>query len=249
MCCKTTSTAFWTAVLGPRDPHCSPALGPCRLAPPLPQGTGRPGDSQRQAQGNDAPLPTPHPFPLHRILAQMSGLATPLPEATGLHRSSAGTPLSDPLRMGQLLPSALHPTFSPSDVSLFIFSSSSCGRGREEEQPSGHWGTAVRSLPGWRSLPVSPPGCPRAPCPLSYPALQALRGRKRDPWTQLLHLGNHPSSCWSSRPMGRTLIGSQNHRRGWVGKALKDHQIPAPLPWAGTPSTRPGCPEPHPAWP
>ena len=35
----------------------------------------------------------------------------------------------------------------------------------------------------------------------------------------------------------------------WVGKDLKDHRVPTPLPWAGTPSTRPGCSELHPAWP
>ncbi|KFW07755.1 Dysferlin, partial [Eurypyga helias] len=28
-----------------------------------------------------------------------------------------------------------------------------------------------------------------------------------------------------------------------------DHPVPTPLPWAGTPSPRPGCSKPHPAWP
>ena len=35
----------------------------------------------------------------------------------------------------------------------------------------------------------------------------------------------------------------------WVGRDLKDHLVPTPLPWAGTPSTRPGCSKSHPAWP
>ena len=35
----------------------------------------------------------------------------------------------------------------------------------------------------------------------------------------------------------------------WVGRDLKDHLVPAPLLWAGTSSTRPGCSELHPAWP
>jgi len=32
----------------------------------------------------------------------------------------------------------------------------------------------------------------------------------------------------------------------WVGR---DYLVPAPLPWAGTPSTRPGCSKPCPTWP
>jgi len=35
----------------------------------------------------------------------------------------------------------------------------------------------------------------------------------------------------------------------WVGRDLIDHLISTPLPWAGTPSTRPGCSKPHPMWP
>jgi len=35
----------------------------------------------------------------------------------------------------------------------------------------------------------------------------------------------------------------------WVGRDLKDHLVPTPMPWAGTPSTRPGCSELHPTWP
>ena len=29
----------------------------------------------------------------------------------------------------------------------------------------------------------------------------------------------------------------------------KDHLVSTPLPWTGSPTTRPGCPEPHLAWP
>jgi len=35
----------------------------------------------------------------------------------------------------------------------------------------------------------------------------------------------------------------------WVGRDLKDHLVPTLLPGAGTPSTRPSCSRPHPAWP
>ena len=35
-----------------------------------------------------------------------------------------------------------------------------------------------------------------------------------------------------------------NHRMVWIGRDLKDHLFPTPLPWAGTPSTRPGCSKP-----
>jgi len=35
----------------------------------------------------------------------------------------------------------------------------------------------------------------------------------------------------------------------WVGRELKHHLVPTPLPWAKTASTRPGCSKPHPAWP
>jgi len=45
------------------------------------------------------------------------------------------------------------------------------------------------------------------------------------------------------------IIASQNHRMVWVGKDLKDHLVPTPLPGAGTSSTRPGCSEFHPTWP
>ena len=42
---------------------------------------------------------------------------------------------------------------------------------------------------------------------------------------------------------------SQNHRMQRVAKDHNDHLVWTPLPQAGSPTTRPGCPEPHPAWP
>jgi len=32
----------------------------------------------------------------------------------------------------------------------------------------------------------------------------------------------------------------------WVEKELKGHLVATPLLWAGLPTSRPGCPEPHP---
>jgi len=34
----------------------------------------------------------------------------------------------------------------------------------------------------------------------------------------------------------------------WVGRELRDHLVPTPLPQSGTPPTRPGCSKPHPTW-
>ena len=42
---------------------------------------------------------------------------------------------------------------------------------------------------------------------------------------------------------------SQNHRMAWVEKDHNDHLVSTPLQCAGSPTTRPGCPGPHPAWP
>lgn len=42
---------------------------------------------------------------------------------------------------------------------------------------------------------------------------------------------------------------SQNCRTVWGGRDFRDHLIPTPLPWGGTPSTKPGCSQPHPTWP
>ena len=39
-------------------------------------------------------------------------------------------------------------------------------------------------------------------------------------------------------------LSRQNHRMVWVGRNLKDHLVPTPLPWAGTPawtSSTPTC--------
>jgi len=43
--------------------------------------------------------------------------------------------------------------------------------------------------------------------------------------------------------------GSKNCRMAWVEKDHNDHVVSTPLLCAGSPTTRPGCPEPHPAWP
>ena len=42
---------------------------------------------------------------------------------------------------------------------------------------------------------------------------------------------------------------SDNHRMAWVEKDHNDHLVSTPLLCAGSPTTRPGCPEQHPAWP
>jgi len=34
----------------------------------------------------------------------------------------------------------------------------------------------------------------------------------------------------------------------WIEKDHNDHLVSTPLLCAGSPTTRPGCPEPHPAW-
>lgn len=45
------------------------------------------------------------------------------------------------------------------------------------------------------------------------------------------------------------IIETQKRKVVSVGKDLKDHLVPMPLPWVGTPSTRSGCQQPHPTWP
>jgi len=34
-----------------------------------------------------------------------------------------------------------------------------------------------------------------------------------------------------------------------VGRDLKDHLVPNPMPWAGTSASRPGCSALYPTWP
>lgn len=41
----------------------------------------------------------------------------------------------------------------------------------------------------------------------------------------------------------------QNHRMVWAGSDLKDYLVATPLPWAGMPLARQGCPESHLTWP
>ena len=52
----------------------------------------------------------------------------------------------------------------------------------------------------------------------------------------------------TSTELGHTGCLLQNHRKVWDGRGLIDHLVPPPLPWAGTPSTRPGCSKPRPTW-
>ena len=52
-----------------------------------------------------------------------------------------------------------------------------------------------------------------------------------------------------SFPSSVSHFALDNYRMVWVGKDLIDHLSPTPLPWAGTPSIRPGCSKPHPTWP
>ena len=55
-------------------------------------------------------------------------------------------------------------------------------------------------------------------------------------------------ACITSCKLVSLLPGAgcpENHGMVWVGRDLKDHLVPPPLPWAGTPSTRPGCSKPH----
>jgi len=44
-------------------------------------------------------------------------------------------------------------------------------------------------------------------------------------------------------------IRSWSPRMAWVEKDHNDHLFSTPLLCAGSPTSRPGCPEPHPAWP
>ena len=49
------------------------------------------------------------------------------------------------------------------------------------------------------------------------------------------------------------LLSPENHRIiEWVGRDLRDHLVPTPLPWTRLPTTMSGtrsCPRPHSAWP
>ena len=47
----------------------------------------------------------------------------------------------------------------------------------------------------------------------------------------------------------KCVFESYNYRMTWVEKDHNDHWVSTPLLCAGSPATRPGCPEPHPAWP
>ena len=76
-------------------------------------------------------------------------------------------------------------------------------------------------------LPVLTQTCAGDPPPvLPGEAVAAFpRGHSLGPCTQIHEL----------------VLESWNHRMVWVGRDLKDHLVPTPLPWAGTSSTSPGC--------
>jgi len=46
--------------------------------------------------------------------------------------------------------------------------------------------------------------------------------------------------------LGPYFIESWNHRMAWVEKDHNAHRVSTPPLCAGLPTTRPGCPEPHP---
>ena len=54
-------------------------------------------------------------------------------------------------------------------------------------------------------------------------------------------------SKWTTDIWDKTF--SQYHRMAWVEKHHNDHRVSTPLLCAGSPVTRPGCPEPYPDWP
>jgi len=58
--------------------------------------------------------------------------------------------------------------------------------------------------------------------------------------------GRERSPVWTESP---SPVRSQNHRMVWVGRDLKEHLVPTPLPRAVTSSPRPGCSELHPTRP
>ena len=58
-----------------------------------------------------------------------------------------------------------------------------------------------------------------------------------------------PSTCSVNYSVHvHIFIEPQNHRMDWTEKDHNDHLISTPLLCPGSPATRPGCSEPHPAW-
>ena len=48
---------------------------------------------------------------------------------------------------------------------------------------------------------------------------------------------------------GKQQFITESYRMAWVAKDHSAHPVSTPLLCAGSPTSRPGCPEPHPAWP
>lgn len=67
-------------------------------------------------------------------------------------------------------------------------------------------------------------------------------------------LARNPRGTSSSAPSDmvaaevQPLPCTQSYRLAWVGRDPENHLVPNPLPCTGTPSWRPGCSRPHPAW-
>lgn len=58
-----------------------------------------------------------------------------------------------------------------------------------------------------------------------------------------------PSGLVHTRNHWRSEHKSYHYRMVWFRRDCKDHPVPAPLPWVGRSSTRPGCSKSHPTWP
>jgi len=77
------------------------------------------------------------------------------------------------------------------------------------------------------------------------------------PCHHLLHAWTSVTCSWHAGPQHKCPYNcsecfehtASHHRMAWVEKDHNDHRVSAPLLCAGSPATRPGCPEPHPAWP
>ena len=77
----------------------------------------------------------------------------------------------------------------------------------------------------------------------------AEEGWKRSARQAAVWFHSTPHTFLTSFSHHQLCFSSQNHGMAWVEKDHNDHRVSTPLLCAGSPTTRPGCPEPHPAWP